>query len=146
MSIKKSLQRVWLSKVCSKLDENSFPQLNEKLFSDTLYASKDYPCLQCGLHFIFVCDSLTPFSLTIQNESSLQVLMHRSIVEMKIEVILMSFSNIYFLKKNRICSYFSLILPERFWIFSELALKPTVGSHEIACYHQCSLQNELGLI
>lgn len=72
--------------------------------------------------------------------------MHRSIVEMKIEVILMSFSNIYFLKKNRICSYFSLILPERFWIFSELALKPTVGSHEIACYHQCSLQNELGLI
>lgn len=99
VSIKKSLQRVWLSKVCSKLDENSFPQLNEKLFSDTLYASKDYPCLQCGLHFIFVCDSLTPFSLTIQNESSLQVLMHRSIVEMKIEVILMSFSNIYFLKK-----------------------------------------------
>lgn len=103
----------------------------------------------CNVLYIFFClwltDSLS-FFLTIQNESSLQVLVPKSIVEMKMEVTLMSFSNIYFWKKIRIWSYFSLILPERFWISSELALKPTIGSHEISCYHHCSLQNLLSLI
>lgn len=77
-----------LSKVCSKLYENSFPKLNKKLSSDTLYVSKDDPCLQCVLHFIFICDLLIPllFSLTRQNESSLQVLVPRSIAEMKINL------------------------------------------------------------
>lgn len=65
---------------------------------------------------------------------------------MKLEVMLMSFSSICLWKNIKICSYFSHISPERFWIFSDIALKPTAESHQIACYHQCSLQNELGLI
>lgn len=27
-----------------------------------------------------------------------------------------------------------------------IALKQTAGSHQIACYHQCYFENELGLI
>lgn len=113
--------------------------------SDRAYVPEDYPCLQYGLFFYF-CLWLLFFFLNHTEWKFVASPGARSRVEMKLKVILVSFSSIYLWKNIKICWYCSHISPERFWIFSDIALKPTAGSHQIACYHQCSLQNELGLM
>lgn len=62
--------------------------------------------------FIFVCDSMRAFSLTILPKV-FAIAGTRSGVEIKLEVLLVSFHSTYLKKNIKICSYFSHISAER---------------------------------